>query len=52
MAAVKSALKSIAEPLISVGLRTVLSVPVDGAIAWVKHSNTRSIQSGVNSASC
>ncbi len=40
MAAVKSALKSIAEPLIAVGLRSVLSIPVEGAIDWVKQRFT------------
>jgi len=32
MAPVKSALKSIAEPLIAVVLRSVLGVPIEGAI--------------------
>ncbi len=44
MAGVKTALKSglvsAAEPLICVGLKSVLNVPVEGAIAWVKQRFT------------
>ena len=57
MAAVTSALKSgaktLAEPLVCVGLKAVLDVPVGGLVAWVKsrfHDHSGSLPKAIAAA--